>query len=246
MKTKLLVSIFSFILYQSSFAQVSERIQGQVSFDKTAATKVEIINSTSKTVVLSDTNGNFTINIDINDVLVFVAKNHEIKEIKISVAVLNQGALKVTLSPKVEELKEVIIQNTPSIKLSKDAKWEQAKLDQYALEKNANSLKNPGVYTGTIENGMDLMRIGGMIAKLFKKKNSDTESKGPIFPFIDAAKTQIVTEFYIDTLQLRKEEIATFLDFCNKDPKSKIIAAQQNVLSLQEFMSSKILQFKSL
>ena len=246
MKTKLLVSIFSFILYQSSFAQVSERIQGQVSFDKTAATKVEIINSTSKTVVLSDTNGNFTINIDINDVLVFVAKNHEIKEIKISVAVLNQGALKVTLSPKVEELKEVIIQNTPSIKLSKDAKWEQAKLDQYALEKNANSLKNPGVYTGTIENGMDLMRIGGMIAKLFKKKNSDTESKGPIFPFIDAAKTQIVTEFYIDTLQLRKEEIATFLDFCNKDPKSKIIAVQQNVLSLQEFMSSKILQFKSL
>ena len=246
MKTKLLVSIFSFILYQSSFAQVSERIQGQVSFDKTAATKVEIINSTSKTVVLSDTNGNFTINIDINDVLVFVAKNHEIKEIKISVAVLNQGALKVTLSPKVEELKEVIIQNTPSIKLSKDAKWEQAKLDQYALEKNANSLKNPGVYTGTIENGMDLMRIGGMIAKLFKKKNSDTESKGPILPFIDAAKTQIVTEFYIDTLQLRKEEIATFLDFCNKDPKSKIIAAQQNVLSLQEFMSSKILQFKSL
>jgi hypothetical protein len=246
MKTKLLVSIFSFILYQSSFAQVSERIQGQVSFDKTAATKVEIINSTSKTVVLSDTNGNFTINIDINDVLVFVAKNHEIKEIKISVAVLNQGALKVTLSPKVEELKEVIIQNTPSIKLSKDAKWEQAKLDQYALEKNANSLKNPGVYTGTIENGMDLMRIGGMIAKLFKKKNSDTESKGPILPFINAAKTQIVTEFYIDTLQLRKEEIATFLDFCNKDPKSKIIAAQQNVLSLQEFMSSKILQFKSL
>jgi hypothetical protein len=246
MKTKLLVSIFSFILYQSSFAQVSERIQGQVSFDKTAATKVEIINSTSKTVVLSDTNGNFTINIDINDVLVFVAKNHEIKEIKISVAVLNQGALKVTLSPKVEELKEVIIQNTPSIKLSKDAKWEQAKLDQYALEKNANSLKNPGVYTGTIENGVDLMRIGGMIAKLFKKKNSDTESKGPILPFIDAAKTQIVTEFYIDTLQLRKEEIATFLDFCNKDPKSKIIAAQQNVLSLQEFMSSKILQFKSL
>jgi hypothetical protein len=25
----------------------------------------------------------------------------------------------------------------PSIKLSKDAKWEQAKLDQYTLEKNA-------------------------------------------------------------------------------------------------------------
>jgi hypothetical protein len=37
--------------------------------------------------------------------------------------------------PKVEELKEVIVQSMPSIKLSKDAKWEQAKLDQYTLEK---------------------------------------------------------------------------------------------------------------
>ncbi len=33
------------------------------------------------------------------------------------------------------------------------------KLDQYTLEKNASKLKNPGVYDGTIENGMDLMRI---------------------------------------------------------------------------------------
>jgi hypothetical protein len=57
------------------------------------------------------------------------------KEMKISIAVLNQGDIKISL--KVEELKEVIVQSMPSIKLSKDAKWEQAKLDQYTLEKNA-------------------------------------------------------------------------------------------------------------
>jgi hypothetical protein len=42
--------------------------------------------------------------------------------------------------PKVE-LKKVIVQSMPSIKLSKDAKWEQAKLDQYTLEKNAKLKK---------------------------------------------------------------------------------------------------------
>ncbi|WP_158728443.1 MULTISPECIES: hypothetical protein [unclassified Flavobacterium] len=243
MKSKLL-AILLFVLCQSGFSQVSERLQGQVVFDKTLATKVEVINATAKTVSLTDTEGKFTIGINLNDQLVFVAKNHEIKEMKISIAVLNQGDIKISLSPKVEELKEVIVQNMTSIKLSKDAKWEQAKLDKYALEKNASSLKNPAVYTGTIENGMDFIRIRKMIGGLFKKKDNNNHQKSPILPFTEAAKTQIETEFYTDTLQLRQEEIAAFLDFCNKDPKSKIIAAQQNVLSLQEFLSSKILHFK--
>ena len=247
MKTKLLVSIFSFILYQSGIAQASERIQGQVSFDKTAAAKVEIINATSKTVVLSDTNGNFTINIDINDVLVFVAKNHEIKEIKISVAVLNQGALKVTLSPKVEELKEVVVQSMPSIKLSKNAKWEQDKLDKYTLEKNAKSLKNPGVYTGTIENGMDLMRIGGMIFKLFTREK-DTVKKVATEPidFITLAKTNCDQKFYIDSLKLKPEEIPLFLQFCEADPKSKTLQENSNVLATMDFLTAKNIEFKKL
>jgi hypothetical protein len=62
--------------------------------------------------------------------------------------------------PKVEELKVIVVQSMPSIKLSKDAKWEQAKLDQYTLEK-CKKIKKNQVYTGSIENGMDLMRIGG-------------------------------------------------------------------------------------
>jgi hypothetical protein len=47
----------------------------------------------------------------------------------------------------------------PSIKISKNEKWEQDKLDEYTLEKNARATKVDGVYTGTIENGMDLMRM---------------------------------------------------------------------------------------
>ena len=247
MQTKLLFTIFIFILYQGGFAQKSERIQGQVSFDKTAANKVEVINSTTKTVILTDTDGKFSINIDINDVLVFVAKNHEIKEIKISVAVLNQGAIKVTLSSKIEELKEVIVQSIPSIKLSKDAKWEQAKLDQYALEKNAKKLKNPGVYTGTIENGMDLKRIGGMFFKLFRKEKEEIQ-KTPIkyVDFISLAKINCDQIFFIETLKLKPDEISLFLLFCEADPKSKSLLEDSNVLAMMDFLSTKNIEFKKL
>jgi hypothetical protein len=65
----------------------------------------------------------------------------------------------------------------PSIKISKmKEKWEQDKLDEYTLEKNARATKVDGVYTGTIENGMDLMRIGGMILGLFKKEKTKSKN----------------------------------------------------------------------
>ena len=247
MKTKLLASIFIFILYHSGFAQANKRIQGQVFFDKTAAIKVEVINATAKNVTLSDTDGKFVIDISINDVLVFVAKNHEIKELKISVAIVNQGIIKIALSPKVEELKEVIVQNMTSIKLSKDAKWEQAKLDQYTLEKNAKKLKNPGVYTGSIENGMDLMRIGGMIFKLFRKDKEEVKKvQVDHINFITLAKASCDQKFYIGTLKLKPEEIALFLQFCEADPKSEALTKNSNVLSMMDFLSTKNIEFKKL
>jgi hypothetical protein len=45
--------------------------------------------------------------------------------------------------------------------------------DQYTLEKNA---KNSWVYTGSIENGMDLMRIENDF-KLFEKKKKESSNK---------------------------------------------------------------------
>ena len=247
MKTKLLASIFIFIIYQSGQAQVNKSIQGQVHFDKTAATKVEVINATEKTIALTDAEGKFVIGVNVNDQLVFVAKNHEIKEMKISIAVLNQGNIKISLSTKIEELKEVIVQNMPSIKLSKDAKWEQAKLDQYTLEKNAKKLKNPGVYTGSIENGMDLMRIGGMIFKLFRKEKEEVKKVAIAdIDFITLAKASCDQKFYIDTLKLKLEEIALFLQFCEADPKSKALTKNNNVLAIMDFLSTKNIEFKKL
>jgi hypothetical protein len=59
--------------------------------------------------------------------------------------------------PKVEELKSNSSKHAIN-KISKDAKWEQAKQSIHIREK-CKKLKKILVYTGSIENGMDLMRI---------------------------------------------------------------------------------------
>jgi hypothetical protein len=165
MKIKLLGTL---ILFTSQFS-FSQTIKGKVVFNTYAIPSVEVLNASTKTVTVSDASGEFSILAKTNDILVFVSKEHQIKKITINPKLFIKDELVVELILKAEELNEVIITNIPSIKISKDEKWEQGKLDQYTLEKNARAIKVNGVYTGTIENGMDLMRIGGMISSLFKK-----------------------------------------------------------------------------
>jgi hypothetical protein len=106
---------------------------------------------TSKSLTASDTNGLFSIVAKPNDILVFVAKDMK-QKVNHHLKMITENNLEITL--KAEELKEIFINNQPSIKLGADTKWEQGKLDQY-FRKNAQRLNVVGVNRHTIDNGMD-------------------------------------------------------------------------------------------
>jgi hypothetical protein len=242
MKVKLLSAL---ILFTSQFS-FSQTIKGKVVFNNYAIPNVEVINSNSKTVSLSDSNGEFSINAKANDVLVFVSKEHQLKKIIIDPKLSTKNQLVIELILRAEELNEVIITNIPSIKISKDEKWEQDKLDQYTLEKNARTPKIVGFKDGTIENGMDLMRIGSMISGLFRKEKEEIKNSIPEIEFSTLAKNSYDQKFYIETLKLQADEIELFLQFCETDPKSKIVVANNNTLSTMDFLFVKNAEYKKL
>jgi hypothetical protein len=242
MKVKLLSAL---ILFTSQFS-FSQTIKGKVVFNNYAIPKVEVINASTKTVAVSDANGEFSIIAKTNDILVFVSKEHQIKKITINPKLFTKDELVVELILKAEELNEVVITNIPSIKISKNEKWEQDKLDEYTLEKNARATKVDGVYTGTIENGMNLMRIGGMILGLFKKEKDEVKKTVPEIEFSTVAKNSYDQKFYLETLKLKANEIELFLQFCEADPKSRTIAANDNTLRTMDFLFAKNTEFKKL
>lgn len=242
MKVKLLSTL---ILFTSQFS-FSQIIKGKVVFNKYAIPKVEVINATTKILTATDENGEFSIIAKTNDTLVFVSKEYQVKKIIINPKLFTTGEIDVELILKAEELNEVLITNIPSIKISKNEKWEQDKLDQYTLEKNARATKVNGVYTGTIENGMDLMRIGGMFLGLFKKEKDEVKKALPAIEFSTVAKNSYDQKFYLETLKLNADEIELFLQFCEVDPKSKIVAATDNTLSTMDFLFAKNVEFKKL
>ena len=242
MKVKLLVTLF-FVYGQFCFSQT---IKGKVVYNNYAIPNVEVINSTQKKITMSDADGNFLITAKANDILVFISKQHQLRSFTVNPLLFTNGELLVELILNAEELNEVLVTTMPSIKLSKDQKWEQGKLDQYTLEKNAQKLKVTGVSSHTIENGTDLMRIGGMILGLFIKEKDKEKKALPKIEFIAMAKNSCDQKFYIETLKLKPDQIDLFLQFCENDPKSNALLQDSNDLAVMEFLIKKNNEFKKL
>lgn len=242
MKVKLLLFLLLSI-FQYSFSQT---LKGKVKFNNYVVPNVGVINADSKTLTVTNSDGDFSIAVKANDTLVFVSKEHQLKKISITPKTINTKELVIELILKAEELNEVVITKMPSIKISKDEKWEQDKLDQYAVEKAATAIPVTGVYMGGIENGMNLMRVGGMIVDLFRKEKEPTSKSVPQIEFKALAKNTFDQKFYIDKLKLKPEQIQLYLEFCDADPKSKIVSQSNNDLALMEFLFAKNTEFKKL
>lgn len=245
MKLKLHYLIL-FFSCQFVSAQTEKIINGKVLFNGFPISNAEIINSNSKKTTTSDAEGNFSIEVILNDILVFITKSYELKKLHITPLTLEEGAIKISLNLKPEELSEVIITNRASIKLSNDKKWEQQKLDDYKLEKTPRGAQSVDFNSSQIPNGPDLIRIVGMISSLFTKEKEPPKEILPKIKFKALAESLLDQKYYHENLKLKEDEINLFLQYCEADPKSYQVIQDNNVLSMIDFLSLKILEFRKL
>lgn len=235
-----------FLPIQSGFSQTEKSIIGKVLHENFPIEKVEVVATISKKTTVTNAAGEFSIVVKMGDELIFISKNHETKKIVIDQNILAKNNLIISLTLKPEQLDEVVITKMPSIRLGTDKAYEQGKLDNLTLEKAANTPKILGVYNGTIENGMDFMRIGGMILGLFTKGKEKAEKNIPEIAFAALAKSSCNQQFYSENLKLNPDEIDLFLQFCTADPKSKTLSQNDSVLSIMDFLFAKNVEFKKL
>ncbi len=237
--------VFFLSIFQFSICQSQELIHGKVLNQNLPVKDVEIINFNTKVQTNSDHFGNFSIAANTNDLLVFIAKDYYLKRVVVNEKFQDKNSFSVILDLKAEELKEVVVTKMKSITLSKDQKYEQAKLDNIDVEKRGSKL-NTGVYDGSIANGLDIPRILGMIVGLFAKDGQKSKEALPEIVFAVKAKEMYAQKFYLEQLKLKPEEIELFLQFCDVDPKSKGIVEENNRLSMMDFLYIKNNEFKKL
>lgn len=239
----------------TAFGQLTTRevLRGQIVSDSIEAERVTIFNKTSNRGAVSDDFGYFTIYAMVNDTLVFSSVN-----LKPIALVLNETdflvqVMKVKLDIFVNELDEVVV--TPT-SLSGDLAKDEKNLKVTRIKPDINPLKASDIQIvddfqttarnvampndGSIPLGMDFVRMGKDLFRLFRKDKGDAKAEYTSDKvFADLAKERFTYFFFTETLDLEQEEIGLFLNFCESDPKLKGLLSPNKEFELIDFLISK-------
>lgn len=236
---------FLLLVFQIGFSQSEKSIKGTVLSDNFPMAKVDVVNFNSKISTVTNNEGKFVLTGKLREILIFIAKGFDLKRVVIDAEMMLKQDNLVVLVKKPEELQEVLIVKMPSIRLSKDQQFEQSKLDELDMNKFQKTLKNPGVYDGQTT-GLDFFKIANMIGKLFSKEKEIVKVESPPIVFKDLVKNNFKSDVYNKILHLKEEEVALFLEFCDADPKARLLEKSNNQLVLLDFLLLKRDEFKKL
>lgn len=249
---RLKIILFYSFFYSFCFGQNRQEISGQVHEFLAALDKIEVMNIVTKKVVTTNGEGFFRIEVKVNDSLYFVGKEYYIRKFRVSENMLANKNLQIELTKKPEELKEVVVTKVKAFKLKGDAKWEQKKLNELAIEKSTKALQPTGVYMGTTTGGINVIALAGYLVKLIaKEKEYSIATKKPTAietieksnNIKNLSDSMLQPSFFTNGLGLKEEEIGLFLVFCNDDPASKFIKKEGGVLHLMEYLLGKSKEF---
>ncbi|HEU4791979.1 MAG TPA: carboxypeptidase-like regulatory domain-containing protein [Flavobacterium sp.] len=197
---------------------VEKLIKGQVSSNGIPLEGINITNATTKTMVVSDQYGAFTILVKVGDILNFSAINYEGLRKYISIQEFRMGNIITDLTPRSIELKEVIINEHSEISAENLGIIPR---DQVKLTSQERKLQTAGDFKpihllgllgGLLAVDPILNAINGRTAML--KKAVTVEKK----EFLMAKMEGLFEDkYYIETLKIPEEYIKGFQYYCIED-----------------------------
>jgi hypothetical protein len=214
--TFLLITVF---LTQLAVGQsIDKWIKGQVSSDGIPLEGINIINASTKIMVVSDSYGAFTISVKEGDVLNFSAVNYEDLRKYISIQEFRMGTIIVDLTPKSIELKEVIINENHGISAENMGIIPRNQVKLTPAERRLQTAGDfkpihlLGLLGGALAVDPILNAINGRTKML--KKELVVEKKEFLI-----AKLEFLFDdkYYIETLKIPEDYIKGFQYYCIED-----------------------------
>ena len=207
MKTNNTLLFFLILLSQIIFGQTvgEKKIQGKIIAETTAVGGINIVNDTSGRATIADENGMFSILAKEGDVLVISAVNLVTLRRRLNNGDLTLAVIEFQMIPKSIELKEVIVNEYPSISAenlgivpSGQKKYTPAQRKLYTA--NSGLLDKP------------LNWISGRTARLKKELAIEYKER-------ELVKLSYLFEdkYYIKTLKIPQEYIKGFQYYCIDD-----------------------------
>ena len=244
MKTTIKILCLLFFC-QLSFGQNENRksLHGQFVNELALVDNGYVFNLNSKTRTFISNQGFFDIMAKAKDTLLVSSASFKSKKIILQGKDFSKPLFVVALETQTTLLKEVIVKGKTDIKPAIGNS--QGIVDtQFTDDAKSSPVNRTMPSDGTIENGMDFVRIFKMFSKVFKKDSAEQAGLNAQVDFSDAVSKGLDRYFFTNTLKLKTEEIGLFLDYCENDPKAKNLLKEEDEFLLIDFLITKNEEFK--
>ena len=198
---------------------LDKRIKGQVTSNGIPLEGINILNTSNINMVVSDSNGSFSVLVNEGDILIFSAVNYETLRKYINTKEFKTGNILVDLTPKSIELNEVFINTRPDITAENLGIIPKNQIKLTPAERKlqtAGDFKPThllGVLGGALAVDPILNAISGRTKML--KKAVSVEKKEFLMLKL---QTLFEDKYYLETLKISKDYVRGFQYYCVEDP----------------------------
>ncbi|MBC6999495.1 hypothetical protein [Cytophaga sp. FL35] len=225
-----------FILFLSLFAQAQEEdramVRGTVLYRNVPVPNENVINITTEDAVISNDGGQFAIEAKVGDELAFSAVNYQLKVVKLTQAMIDNGRLVVEVKEKITELDEVVVspENQERFLAVKNQEFKEIEYEidrSTEVENTALSQSERGM-----ENGLNFVNIFKALAKAAQK--DDVER--PRLKMSEVLRQVYDDEFFVVDLKLSQDQILDFLSYVDTRAPEYNLLLKQNEFELIDFL----------
>ena len=238
MKFKLLVF---FLMFQVvAFAQDRISIKGRLIYRNINVAAANVVNITAQINTITDGEGAFEIPVRTGDEVVFSSVQYMIRTIEITPEIIQKNRLIITVNEKINALDEVVITPDDAEKFL-NLKEEEFKSFDYDRDKSTR-LENTIVRQGQLKNGLNLINVAKLIAKVVSNKSE--EEKRNLKPS-EVLSYVFETSFFKSDLELRDDQIVGFLEYIDDNLPSQKLLNQSQQFQLIDYLIIESKKYRS-
>ena len=238
MKFKLL--IFFLVFQLIAFAQDRIPIKGRLIYRNINVVAANVVNITAQINTITDGEGAFEIPVKTGDEVVFSSVQYMIRTVEITPEIIQKNRLIITVNEKINALEEVVITPDDAEKFL-NLKEEEFKGFDYERDKSTR-LENTIVRQGQLNNGLNLINVAKLIAKIVSNKTE--EEKRNLKPS-EVLSYVFDISFFKSDLELRDDQIVGFLEHIDDNLPSQKLLNQSQQFQLIDYLIMQSKKYRS-
>jgi hypothetical protein len=221
----------SLLMCSLLLSQERTPIKGKLLYKNTVVVAANVVNNTAQTNTITDSEGEFEIEVAEGDEIIFSSVQYQIRVVTITPEILAINRLVVSVTENINELREVVV-TTEDIERFLDLKEEEFKGFDYEQDKSTrvnNKLTDDRVLT----QGIDFVNIAKLIVKALNSKSEEERMRlkpSEVLPQV------FEDSFFENDLKLQKDQVVGFLEYIDTQMKTSTLLKQSMQFQLIDYL----------